>query len=112
MMKSAQSEKYEAASQEDRCAPRTRVSIPSTLRPSGGKRLQTVVRDLSVSGFSAVAISRIAKGTSCWLTIAGAETRKAHVVWWEQGIVGCAFEQLLDAAEHDDIIARWRGDGQ
>ena len=62
---------YRTASQEDRCGPRTRLTIPATLRVSGGRGFQTVVHDLSLSGFCAAAINRIHPGTVCWLTLPG-----------------------------------------
>jgi hypothetical protein len=106
-----QQDRYEYASQEDRSAPRTRISIPATLRASGSRGYQTAVRDLSLSGFSATAISRLHPGTHCWLTLPGLESLHARVVWWEDGQVGCAFEKLLSPIIYDDIIARWQMDG-
>ncbi len=101
---------YAIASQEDRSAPRTRISIPATLRPSGSKGFQTSVNDLSLSGFSAMAINRMHTGTVCWLTLPGLESLQAEVIWWNNGLVGCAFNQLLSPIVHDNILARWRGD--
>ncbi|MEW9855967.1 PilZ domain-containing protein [Novosphingobium rhizovicinum] len=106
-MKVAESDRYALASQEDRCAPRTSVSIPAALRPAGGRRLQTVIRDISLSGFSAVAISRIPSGTCCWLTLPELGTLKAQVIWWDKGRMGCAFEQLLDQPAFDKLVTRW-----
>ncbi|PEQ13256.1 pilus assembly protein PilZ [Novosphingobium sp. PC22D] len=102
---------YLTAAQEDRSAPRTRLTIPASLRPSGSKGYQTVVRDLSLSGFSATAINRLHKGTLVWLTLPGMESLQATVVWWDNGLVGCAFESLLSPIIHDNLLARWRGDG-
>lgn len=102
---------YAAAAQEDRSAPRVRISIPASLRVSGSKGYQTVVHDLSLSGFSAMAINRMAPGSICWLTLPGIESQQAEVVWWENGMVGCAFQNLLSPIVHDNLIARWRGDG-
>ncbi len=104
-------EGYAIASQEDRSAPRTKVSIPAALRPSGSKGYQTVVNDLSLSGFSAMSLNRLHVGTLCWLTIPGLESMQAEVVWWEEGMVGCAFHQLLSPIVHDNVLARWHGDG-
>ena len=104
-------DRYALASQEDRCAPRTRISIPASLRPSGSKGYQTVVHDLSLSGFSASAINRLHPGTVCWLTLPGLESMQAEVIWWNNSQVGCAFHQLLSPIIHDNILARWRGDG-
>lgn len=104
-------ERYAAAAQEDRSAPRIRISIPAALRPSGSKAFQTAVRDLSLSGFSATAMSRIHPGTYCWLTLPGMESLAAKVVWWDNGLVGGAFEKLLNPIVLDNILERWRGEG-
>jgi hypothetical protein len=102
---------YTHASQEDRCAPRTRISIPASLRPSGSRGFQTVVQDLSLAGFSAMAINRMYPGTLCWLSIPGLQSLEAEVIWWNNSLVGCAFHQLLSPVVHDNLVARWRGNG-
>lgn len=109
-MNGAQSDKYALAAQEDRSAHRIRLTIPATMRPAGASKFQTVVRNLSLSGFSATAISRIPIKTACWLTLPGLEVLHAHVVWWEQGHVGCAFEQLMAPHDYESVLARWQGD--
>ena len=110
-MTSNPEERYAVAAQEDRSAPRTKVTIPATLRPSGAKRIQTVVHDLSLSGFSAMAVNRLHKGAIVWLTLPGLESQQAEVIWWDNGLVGCAFQQMLSPIIHDNILARWHGDG-
>lgn len=100
-------EKYQIAAQEDRCAPRTRLTIPAQLRASGGRAFQTVVHDLSISGFSAAAISRMHDGQLCWITLPGLESLQAQVVWWDNSIVGCAFEQLLSPIVHDNVLQKY-----
>jgi hypothetical protein len=102
---------YAIAAQEDRSAPRSKATIPASLRASGSKGIQTVVHDLSLSGFSAMSINRMHPGTVCWLTVPGLESMQAEVIWWENSLVGCAFKQLLSPIIHDNILARWRGDG-
>lgn len=109
-MVSTDKERYAAAAQEDRSAPRSKIAIPATLRPSGSKSFQTVLRDLSLAGFAATAISRVHPGTYCWLTMPGMESMAAKTVWWEGGLVGCAFEQLLNPIVLENILARWRGE--
>lgn len=103
--------RYEIAAQEDRCAPRTKLAIPAQLRISGARGFQTVVHDLSLSGFSATSINRLHPGAVCWLTLPGLESLQAQVVWWENNLGGCAFQNLLSPIVHDTILARWRGDG-
>jgi hypothetical protein len=100
---------YAFAAQEDRCAPRIRITIPATLRPSGSRGFQTVVHDLSISGFSAMAINRLHPGTHCWLTLPGLESMHGQVVWWEDGVVGCSFHQLISPIVHESILSRWAG---
>ena len=102
---------YAMAAQEDRSAPRTRISIPAALRPSGSRGFQTVVQDLSLSGFSAMAINRLHPGTLVWLSIQGMESMEAQVIWWNNSLVGCAFSQLLNPIIHDNLLERWRSNG-
>lgn len=106
-----QTDPYRIAAQEDRSAPRSRVAIPAQLRVSGARPFQTVVNDLSLSGFSATAINRMHAGAICWLTLPGLEALQAEVVWWEDNQCGCAFAHLLSPIVHDNILARFRGDG-
>lgn len=103
--------RYAIAAQEDRSAPRTKLAIPAQLRQSGGRAFQTVVHDLSLSGFSATAVNRMHRGALCWLTLPGLEALQAEVVWWEDQLCGCAFSELLGTIVHDDILAHYRGDG-
>jgi len=98
---------YEYEAQEDRSAPRTRISIPGHLRPAGAKRLATTTRDISLSGFAAIALNRLQPGTTCWLTMPDMPALQADVMWWEGGIVGCAFKHLLDPADLKQLLERW-----
>ncbi|MXO61839.1 PilZ domain-containing protein [Qipengyuania oceanensis] len=110
-MTSSTQYRYEVAAQEDRCAPRVKLTIPGQLRASGGRAFQTVVHDLSISGFSASAISRMHDGQLCWLTLPGLESLQAQVVWWDNCQVGCAFSELLNPVVHENILARYSGQG-
>ncbi len=101
---------YFAAAQEDRCVPRTRIAIPASLRPSGGRGFQTVVRDLSAGGFAASAINRMQPGAVCWLTLPGLESLQAEVAWWNNSMVGCGFWQMLSPLVLDNMIMRWRNE--
>ena len=109
-MQNAQ-DRYHIAAQEDRCAPRTKLTIPATLRASGGRAFQSVVHDLSISGFSAASINRMHEGQVCWLTLPGLESLQAQVVWWDNCIVGCAFTELLSPIVHDNILQRYSNTG-
>lgn len=101
---------YFTAAQEDRSAPRTRISIPATLRMSGARGIQSVVHDLSLSGFCAAAVNRITPGTVCWLTLPGLESLQGEVVWWDNSLVGCAFDNMLSPIVLDNLLTRWRPD--
>ena len=100
---------YLLAAQEDRSAPRTRLALPGTMRVSGGRGFQTVVHDLSLSGFCSAAVNRVHPGTVCWLTLPGLEALQAEVIWWDNSLVGCAFDNLLSPIVHETILTRWHG---
>jgi hypothetical protein len=100
--------RYEIAAQEDRSAPRTKLAIRAQLRQSGGRPFQTIVNDLSLSGFSATSIGRMHVGTVCWLTLPGLGSLQAEVIWWEDSLCGCAFASMLSSIVHDNIITRYR----
>lgn len=99
--------RYAIAAQEDRCAPRTRLTIPASLRPSGDKGFATTVRDLSLGGFSCEALARMRPGALCWLTLPGLAALQAEVIWNHDGMVGCAFANLLNPAVFDAVVARY-----
>jgi hypothetical protein len=103
-------DRYSIAAQEDRCAPRTRIMIPASLRASGGRSFQTVVHDLSLGGFCCSAVNRMHPGTICWISLPGLQSLQAEVVWWDNSLMGCAFQDLLSPVVHDNILARFRGD--
>jgi hypothetical protein len=96
-------DRYSLAAQEDRCSPRTKLSIPAQLRASGGRPIRT--------GFSAAAINRMHIGQLCWLTLPGLESLQAEVIWWDNCIAGCAFAELLSPIVHDNILARYTSGG-
>jgi hypothetical protein len=97
---------YESASQEDRCAPRAAVSIPSMLRPSGSSAFQVKVTNLSISGFACETFNGLRPGTLCWLTLPGLGSQQAEVVWRRGPQIGCAFANLLNQAVLDLVISR------
>jgi PilZ domain len=100
-------DRYTVAAQEDRCAPRTRLEIPASLRPSGDKGFATTVHDLSLGGFSCEALSRLRPGALCWLTLPGLAALQAEVIWNHGGMVGCAFANLLNPAVFESIVTRY-----
>ncbi len=101
-------DRYQIAAQEDRCAPRTELHIPAQLRASGGRAFQSVVHDLSISGFSASSVNRMHVGQICWLTLPGLGALQSEVVWWENCIAGCAFHELLSPIVHENVLQQFR----
>jgi len=97
---------YFIAAQEDRCAPREAIGIPAVLRPSGGRGFQTELRDISIAGFSSVAVVRMAPGTLCWLSLPGLSPQQCEVAWWADSTVGCAFTQMLSPFVLEALLAR------
>ena len=100
--------RYQIAAQEDRSAVRNKLAIPAQLRAPGTRAFQTVVNDLSLSGFSATSITRMHPRSICWLTLPGLESLQAEVVWWENNLCGCSFTNLLNPIVHDTILERYR----
>ncbi len=105
--KPPKTESYAIATEEDRCAPRSRVSVAATLRPSGAPRFNVLVKDVSIAGFACEAVTGIKSGAICWLTLPGLEAQQAEVMWNDGMMVGCAFAKLLNPAVHDMLIARY-----
>jgi hypothetical protein len=98
---------YEQAALEDRCAPRIRLRIPASLRPSGFKGFSVIVKDLSISGFSAEALTGMKSGTRVFITMPGLTALEAEIVWNDGTMVGCAFQNLLNQAVLDSILNRF-----
>ena len=98
-------DRYAAAAQEDRSAPRTRVSLAATLDLAGEDPRPVTLHDISLTGFSVTATDRLAKNTRCWLTIPDVGRFEALSVWWEPGRgAGFALEQLLDSTVLDEVV--------
>jgi hypothetical protein len=97
---------YVLAAQENRCAPRTKLRIPATLRPSGGCKFSVRVMDLSVAGFACEAVTSMRPHDICWLTLPGLGALHAEVVWNNGAEIGCAFSSLLNEAVFETVIAR------
>lgn len=100
------SDSYALAAQEDRCAPRLRLSMNATLRPSGSTGFAVVIRDLSLGGFACEAVTGMRSGHLCWITLPGLSALQAEVVWNDGQMVGCAFSNLLNQAVLDDVVRK------
>jgi hypothetical protein len=98
---------FQHATGEDRCAPRKRFAIPSTLKTADGLTFKTEVVDLSIAGFSATSNIELEVGTRCWLTLPGILMLAARVAWSKDGLTGCAFERLWDPGVCEQLLGRW-----
>ena len=104
--------RYEDAAQEDRSAPRIRLNIPASMRPSGSTGFSVIVKDLSLSGVACEALTGMSAGTRVWLTLPGLAALQAKIVWNDGTMVGCEFDTLLNAAVHENILARFPAQAQ
>lgn len=100
-------QRYEDAAQEDRSAPRIRLKIPASMRPSGSPGFSVIVRDMSLSGVACEALTGMSPGTRVWLTLPGLSALPAKIIWNDGTMVGCAFDTLLNPAVMANILARF-----
>lgn len=103
--------RYEDAAQEDRSAPRIRLKIPASMRPSGSPAFAVIVRDLSLSGVACEALTGMGPGTRIWLTLPGLAALQAKIVWNDGTLVGCEFDTLLNVAVMENVLARFPAHG-
>lgn len=99
--------RYEDAAQEDRSAPRVKLKIPAQMRPSGSPAFSVIVRDLSLSGVACEALTGMSAGTRVWLTLPGLSALQAKIVWNDGTLVGCEFDNLLNVAVMENVLARF-----
>lgn len=92
---------------EDRSAPRTILVLPAKLRARNSSAFSVMLKDLSISGFSCKAVTSMSMGEHCWLTMPGMESMQAEVVWNDGITIGCGFQNLLNQAVLDALIARY-----
>ena len=95
---------YAQAVMEDRSAPRIKLRIPASLRPSGYTGFSVIIKDLSLSGFSAEALTGMKAGTRVFITMPGLKSLEAEVAWNDGTMIGCAFQNLLNQAVLDSIL--------
>jgi hypothetical protein len=98
---------YEQAAMEDRSAPRIKLRIPAQMRPSGFPGFSVIVKDLSLSGFAAEALTGMKPGTRIFLTLPGLAGQQAEIAWNDGTMVGCAFTNMLNQAVLDSILNRY-----
>jgi hypothetical protein len=99
---------YAIASEEDRCSSREKVNIPANLRPSGSTGFAVVVKNLSVAGFSAEALTGMKPGSRIFITLPGLAAQQAEIVWNDGTMIGCSFHNLLNTAVYESLVRRYR----
>lgn len=95
---------YSQAAMEDRSAPRVRLRIPAILRPSGFPGFSVIVKDISLSGFSAEALTGMKAGTRVWLTVPGLAPLQSVIEWNDGTLIGCSFQNLLNRAVLESLV--------
>jgi hypothetical protein len=98
---------YPVASDENRCAPRHRLSIPARMRFSCSSAFPVEVTDMSLAGFACDALTAAHPGTLCWITLPGLGALEAEVIRHDNDGVGCAFKNLLNLAVLNHYIAKF-----
>jgi hypothetical protein len=99
---------YATATQEDRCGNRERVHISAHLRPSGSTGFAVVVKNLSVAGFSAEALTGMKPGSRIFITLPGLAAQQAEIVWNDGTMIGCSFQNLLNKAVFENFVRQYR----
>jgi hypothetical protein len=95
---------YAIASLEDRSAPRRKIRIPASLRQSGSPGFSVMIKDLSLSGFAAEALTGMKPGTRIWIAIPSLAPLQAEVAWNDGVMIGCSFSTLLNQAVLDAVL--------
>lgn len=98
---------YAMASLEDRCAPRKKIRIPASLRQSGCPGFRVMIKDLSISGFAAEALTGMKPGTRIWIAIPGLVPLQAEIAWNDGVMIGCSFNDLLNEAVLNAILRHY-----
>jgi hypothetical protein len=92
---------------ERRAVERFVTDIGSTLGEAHRKEFDVVIENLSVTGFSMAAVSRLPSGESIVLDIPGLGIRSAVVVRNAGGSVGCEFACPLTDEELLSVLDPW-----
>lgn len=100
-------ESYAEAALEDRSAERQKVLIYAILRLSCSKKFAAIVKDISLSGFSAEAFTGQPVGDRIWLTVPGMRPLEAEIARNDGTTIGCAFTNLLNPAVLGNLVARY-----
>ena len=99
---------YAVATEEDRCGNREKVHIAAHLRPSGATGFTVIVKNLSVAGFSAEALTGMKPGSRVFVTLPGLAALQAEIVWNDGTLIGCSFQTILNKAVFENFVRQYR----
>jgi hypothetical protein len=94
---------YSEAVREDRCGPRTVLSIKATLIYRG-LHLHVTITDLSIAGFSVHTNYDLETGSRCWLRLPKIMPLSAVIERQESSTFGCSFNRLFDPTIFNQVL--------
>ena len=87
----------EAASLEQRAEPRLRLSLThASVRRHGKTAIDAMLHDLSIYGCRMAAETAARAGERLWLRFEGRLPVAATVVWNNEGMIGCRFDEPIE----------------
>jgi len=87
----------EAASFDQRAAPRLRLSVTrASIRRQGREPSEAALEDVSIYGCRMVSDLPAGEGERLWLRFDGRMPIAATVVWCDAGMIGCRFDKPID----------------
>ena len=89
----------------DRGAERLAFDRSSTLRTEGDTPVDVLIENVSLTGFRLRAPAMLATHQDIRVGMPGIGIRSAHVIWTDQGTVGCMFDRPLGQPELDTVMA-------
>ncbi len=92
--------------QRDRRQARRRiVSFAAALNEQGTSARRVFVSDLSEQGFRLSSEPGLEEGLPLLLKLPGIEAVRGRVIWAKDGEIGCEFDEELDTATIESVIA-------
>ncbi|MEG3144891.1 PilZ domain-containing protein [Sphingomonas sp. RT2P30] len=89
-----------------RRARRASVDIAGTIDEAGPRSLCRII-DLSLSGARLMTWQALETHATVMLTLPGQRARMARIVWSDDFEAGCAFDEPLEQAALDQLVARY-----
>ncbi|UVO49255.1 PilZ domain-containing protein [Sphingomonas sp. SUN019] len=89
-----------------RRSPRAPVSFDASVGQGGLGRTLCKVVDLSIHGARIQSYSGLKRGTTIWLTLPDIGPVAADVMWADDYLAGCQFQQALDREAFEALAGR------